>query len=200
MTPLLLLSHFLAFVLGGGVAYFLTIRFVNARLVDGHTALEIAHPGETMPETVTETVSKAKLATVLLVASFVVVGIGVQAWLATNDNEERDRQDRVYADCLTDFAADLVKTIELRTQVNTKVTKAAKRKDAALDELLVLTLSAQNSGATDESQLDPALVARYKEVLKERVAAQQAYDRAFKKANETRKENQYQSPKAVCSR
>lgn len=144
---------------------------------------------------------------VVIVASLVVVGIGVQMLLAGQDDRARDAAkasqdaaDRAYADCLTNFAADLVDTLQAGREATVRLNQARDRKDRALDRLIVISAKAQTTGAKTEADLPPKLVRAYERTLLERVAAQHAYNRASRHYVETRKENPLVSPKVVCSR
>jgi hypothetical protein len=140
------------------------------------------------------------LALALVAAGLIVIGGGAQAYLVQKDNAGRDRADRRYADCLTDFAADLVETLRAVRDANQDVTEARNRKDAALDELLELTAQAQASGAKTNDELPRDLVRRYRAALRERIDAQRDYSKAIAEATRTQAENPYVSPKVVCRR
>ena len=144
---------------------------------------------------------------VAIVASLVVVGLGLQMFLARQDDRARDdakavqdQRDRAYADCLTDFAADLIDTLQAGQEATSRLNRARDRKDKALDRLIVISAKAQASGAMTEEDLPPGLLERYERVLAERVAAQRAYNRAVRQYIETRKENPLVSPRVVCTR
>lgn len=153
-------------------------------------------------------------AIVAIIASVFVVAFGAQAWLAQQDNADRDaaaaaqdRRDRAYADCLTEFAADLVATIDTRTQASAALERAEARlaraneaKSRALDEVIVTVLLARRiPPEASEAEFDAALEAR--------VAAQTRYDavrddvdRIRARVDEVRADNQYVSPEVVCTR
>lgn len=227
MTPLLVLSHLAACAVGACVTWWIMVRYFRAREVEGHIILELNpyhptgphmphrhHPDEHDDRTDDETgaaASSSRVAVVLILASLFVVAIGAQAFIAARDNAARDAEtarenaardaaDREYADCLTEFADDLVATLQAVRKVNRDVLAAQVRKDAALDRVFELTRQAQASGATDNEEVDPAILKEYRAVVRERVAAQAAYDAALRKSRETQKENPYVSPKVVCDR
>lgn len=144
---------------------------------------------------------------VVIVASFVVLGIGIQMLLARSDDQARDAakaaqdaRDRAYADCLTDFAADLVNTLQVGRDATAQLNEARDRKDKALDRLIVISAQAQASGAKTQDELPPGLLKRYERVLAERVAAQKAYNRASRQYVKSREENPLVSPRVVCKR
>lgn len=93
------------------------------------------------------------LTLIAILVSIFLVGAGVMFWLAEREDDrqeraayEREVADRAYADCLTDFAADLVDTLDTRTtaaaryeRVRTRLETASADKDRALDRLLFVT-------------------------------------------------------------
>lgn len=147
------------------------------------------------------------LSLVLIVTALMLVGVGAQAYLAQQDSEARqhenvvrDQRDQAYARCLTDFAADLVDSIDARATANAELNAARDEKDRLLDALLRITARAQASGAESQSQLPPALVARYEHVLAARVKAQRHYDAIARRVEAVQERNPYVSPKVVCTR
>lgn len=144
---------------------------------------------------------------IVVVASIVVIAIGVQAYLAQQDNaardkaaaEDRERQ-RAYVKCLNKFASDLVDTLKVRAGANQALIEAGERKDKALDELINVSAAAQASGAQSQDELPPGLLDRYEAALTERVAAQKEYNRLKAEAKQTRAENPLVKPKATCTR
>lgn len=147
------------------------------------------------------------LSIVAIIVGLFVVAIGVQAYLVMQDNGQRDRAraeqdaaDRRYADCLTNFAADLVNTLQAGRESAVDLEAARARKDRALDQLIAITARAQATGAQTQAELPPRLVSRYERVLAERVDAQRAYNRAVRHAQQTREDNPLVSPKVVCKR
>lgn len=140
------------------------------------------------------------LSLVLILTGLFLVFAGTQAYIAQQDNARRDHKDREYADCLTDFAAELVDTLRAVRESTGDVTDARNRKDAALDRLLVLSQRAQASGAKTNDELPPKLVRAYEATLRERIDAQRTYDRAIREAEKTQRDNPYVSPKVRCAR
>lgn len=147
------------------------------------------------------------LALLALVTGIMVAGAGILFWLAERQDDrfadralEREQADRAYADCLTDFAADLVTSLEKRTQAAAELEDARERKDDALDALLRISARAQAYDVDTQDELPPGLVKRYEATLTERIAAQRAYDRIDRKLEKARAANPYISPKVVCNR
>lgn len=147
------------------------------------------------------------LAVLALALGIMVIGAGIQLGLSEREDDRRQAAiasrevaDRAYADCLTDFAADLVETIEARTDAASVLEEARARKDQALDTLLSIVARAQAYDADDRSDLPPGLLDRYEAALLERVDAQRDYDRVAGKLERTREQNPYVSPKVVCER
>ena len=133
------------------------------------------------------------LSLIIIVASLLVVGIGVQALLAQQDNADRDRRDRAYADCLTDFASNLVDTIERRTEAGIRLDEAEEMKSRALDRLLRITELARRTPPEATS-------AAFDRALDARVAAQQHYLAVKREVDAVRDSNEYVSPEAACPR
>lgn len=157
------------------------------------------------------------LTIISIVASLMVVAIGVQAWLANEDNQDRDRADRAYADCLTDFASDLVTTIEARAEATARLEKARARRDAVgakkdnlLDRLFELQAEADATGAETNEELEeikPGLIEEYRAVIQKRVKVQAVFDEVDRRVRdmerrveETRSQNPYLAPEVVCQR
>jgi uncharacterized membrane protein YccC len=140
------------------------------------------------------------VAVIFIVLGGVLLGAGIQFYLAQANSARQDRADREYADCLTNFAADLVDTLRAGRRASAELEAARARKDRALDRLLTITQQAQASGAKTQDDLPPGLLARYERVLAERISAQHAYNRAVRNTQQTRQENPLVSPKVVCSR
>lgn len=107
--------------------------------------------------------------------------------------KEREQADRAYADCLTKFAADLVDTINTRTDATIRLERAAERKDDALDRLLFVTaLTREIPPEATAEEFDAALRAR--------VAAQEDFEKVKRQVDEVRADNPYAKPKATCTR
>lgn len=197
MTPILLtLTHALAAFAGGALVYVIMVRNMRARNVNGHLALEWHPDDDTDPqETTVNTPTKRHLTgpvTIILAALF-VIGIGTQAWLWQKHDAAQDREDREYADCLSNFAADLVETIETRTKASAKLERATERKSEALDNLIVvLDLARQTPPKATDDQFTMA--------LERRLAAQRHYDDVQAQLEAVRDDNPYTSPKVVCER
>lgn len=149
----------------------------------------------------------ATLSLIAIIVGLLVVGIGVQAYLAQQTRIDRDqarstqdRADRKYADCLTNFAADLVNTLQAGREATAQLNEARDRKDKALDRLISISAEAQASGAKTEADLPKGLLHRYERALVERVAAQKAYNKASRQYEQSRVDNPLVSPKVVCKR
>lgn len=141
----------------------------------------------------------------LIIAGMFVVAIGAQSYVALRDNANRDAQDADYAECLSDFAADLVRTIRVRTgaageveELEAQLQDAEDTKNDALDRI-ILVVSQARAGAGFDDRFDAA--------LDRRVSAQNRYDEvrsqvdaAREKLDETRAMNEYQSPRVTCER
>ena len=154
------------------------------------------------------------LSLIAIIVGLFVVAIGVQAFLvqqarddaaqARNDFDKeqlkQDAKDQAYSECLTNFAADLVDTLQAGRDATARLNNARDRKDKALDQLIVISAKAQATGAQTQDQLPPGLVRRYERVLAERVAAQKAYNQASRNYVQTRQANPLVSPKVVCNR
>lgn len=133
------------------------------------------------------------VAAIILVASAMVIAIGVQARLDKHEERKRDAADRAYADCLTEFASDLVTTIKTRNQATVKVEQAEQRRDDAADRVFATVLGArQTPPAATESDFDRA--------LREQIRARALLDAARANAEAVRAENAYVLPEAVCER
>ena len=147
------------------------------------------------------------LSLLLIIMGVIAVGVGVQAWLVHQDDEARDaqlrqqeRRDDAYADCLTEFAADLVESLRAVRAANRELDDARDRKDSALDQLVEISAQAQATGAETQADLPPGLIARYERVLAERIDAQRDFTRLKRQAVETQDENPLESPKVRCRR
>lgn len=210
MTPLFIATHLLAFVAGGVTVRWFMVRHLRVREFEpGHVALEV-NPDPTPGGTVSPYRAAMRRHTyviVLIVAALVVIGIGIQAHLAAEDNDQRDARDRAYADCLTNFAADLVATIETRTNAGSRLERAERRleaaerrKQATLDRLLTITMLARDVPPR-------ATVAQFDKALEARVRAQERYATVYAQVEQVRAAteqvraaNQYVKPQVVCDR
>lgn len=107
-AELLLATHLLAAALGGMLAYAVVVHWTDL--------LHHRRTGEPMPNRRLR--PRTWLAIVVLIASGVVVAIGVAALLQKQADEQADRdraeEYRTYADCLTQWGDDLVGTINER--------------------------------------------------------------------------------------
>jgi type II secretory pathway component PulL len=137
---------------------------------------------------------------ILVVASVFVVGIGAQAYLAQREDAEQDRQDRQYAECLTNFAAELVKAIEVRAEANMQLDRVRDKKDRLLDQLIVFSLEAQQRGYTEQEDVPPRFLREYQRILAARVEAQEEFTELKKRLDTTLKDNPYVSPRVTCKR
>lgn len=190
MNPLLIVTHLLAAAVGSAVTYVAVIRLVRVREVDGHAVFEIHHheenqmPNGRRPNWV---------GVVILVASAMVIGIGIQAYLNQRSGDAQDKADRRYSDCLTGFAADLVKTIQDRSEANKKVATAERARDDAVDQVLdVVDRGRQHPPRATEKDFDRA--------LQRAVEARRHLHRVQARADRVLAKNQYVLPQAVCSR
>lgn len=144
---------------------------------------------------------------IIVIASAFVVAIGISSALAQADNKARDHDrevqqaaDRDRQECLNEFAADLVSTLQAVRAANLKVAAAQERKDAALDDIFVL-LAANNQRPPGSPAEEARVRERFANAVAERVASQRALDRAKRDAAVTQAENPYKdpkTPKAVC--
>lgn len=140
------------------------------------------------------------LALLAIVVGVMLAGAGMLFYLAEREDDRQDARalareqaDREYADCLSEFAADLVDTIEVRTEASARLERVGAEKDRALDRLLQITeLARRTPPEATAQQFDAALAAR--------VAAQARYDEVAEKVAEIRADNRYVSPKVVCTR
>ena len=142
---------------------------------------------------------------IIIVLSIMLIGVGIQSWLAHVDDVHRDqatRADRArehaYNDCLSKFSTDLVAALQDRSNAAVVVSDARDAKDKLLDELIVL--SARASRYPQGADLPPALLRHYKLVIRQRVAAQHAYDRAVARYDRARSDNPLIAPQVVCTR
>lgn len=141
------------------------------------------------------------LSLALVIAGLFIVGIGAQAYVAARDNAERDRQDREYAECLTQFAADLSAAAEARSLAAGDLNAARDHKDRLLDRLLVIIAQAEAHRDDDrDAELPPALLARYERVLEARVEAQERFHAVEREYQRTISRNPYKNPKVECDR
>jgi hypothetical protein len=190
VNPLLILTHLLAAGMGSAVTYVAVIRLVRVREVDGHAVFEINHTEE---HQMSNRRRPNWLGVVILVASALVIGIGVQAYLNQRAGDAQDSADRRYADCLTGFAADLVTTIQDRAEANKKVATAERARDDAVDQVLdVVDRGRQVPPKATEKDFDKA--------LQQAVLARRHLDRVQAHADRVLAKNQYVLPQAVCSR
>lgn len=140
------------------------------------------------------------LSLLALVVGIMLAGAGILFWLAERQDArfadralERESADRAYADCLTEFASDLVDTLEARTEAAARLERASAAKDRTLDRLLLITELARRTPPE-------ATAAQFDRVLDARVAAQDRYDRIADRLAIVREENEYVRPEVVCSR
>lgn len=193
---LLAATHLFAFAVGA-LASWWVCRDVADRAMPETAHRRPPRENHHMPNRIPR---RVLLPIVVIVAALVVVGIGIQARLAAQDNAARDRADAAYSACLTRFASDLVDTLRARTDLQAELNDAGDRKDALLDELLRITAKVQASGATDQSQVPPKVLAHYEHVLNARVKAQDHYDKVKAELEAARAQNPYEKPTATCRR
>lgn len=199
-------THLTAFGVGWAVAHAIMVRYVRVREIEGHAALELCHDpdhGGPMPAPASEHHSlrqSLSVPLVVLVACLFIIGIGAQAYVAERDNAERDREslerdkrDAAYAQCLTDFAEDLVATLEVRGAAIARLQRAQQRKDEALDRLLrVVELRQRTPPQATDADFHAALV--------DRVRAQDHFNEVAERITEVREANPFKSPKVECDR
>lgn len=192
---ILLITHLVAAGIGAWITYALTCRYTKVVEVDGHKAIEFIHDDGTHDEEGTMSLSNSPRwpAVLTLIISVAMVIIGVQIFVANQQKDARDARDRAYANCLADFASDLVETIEARTNAGTKVELAAERRDDAVDDVLRITALARK-------EPPKATVEDFDRALKEAVRAKKDLRRVRKAAAEVRQDNQYTAPEIVCDR
>lgn len=177
MTPLLVVTHLLAAGIGGlGVRWWM-VRHLRIREIDGHAALELHHdddgPNMTIPDPDRRTQTRRRsdrrsmslVLVVVLVASMLVILIGV---FATIDNARRDVQDRRDADqarelaavqrCVNDFTTRLAATYTTRAAASNRLENAQAAKDSAQDEVFRVVFAARSVPPTaTEKDFDAAL-------------------------------------------
>lgn len=191
--PLLVATHVLAFAAGAFAVHWMTapaVRWMTEHM--GNTPA-----GDPTPTTPEDHVMPNRLprstrfVIYLLVASIVVVGIGVQAYLNQRLQERDQAQNRARLSCIQEWGGELVDTVEKRTRANVRVEKAQQRRDRAEQDifLVVLRLRSQPPEGTP-ADFDKAL---------QRYAIALAGLKAAKDATKvTRQENPYVSPELVC--
>lgn len=205
--PWLILSHAAV----GAACVVVTRRLVmrNVRVFehDGHLALEVCPPDERDDLTDTSDRGAGRVGIVTLLASLVVIVLGVQMLVAlrtdARDDQREARQDaadRAYADCLTTFAADLVDALQTRTEASAELEAARSDKDRLLDRLLELTQAATASGAESNDELPPGLLEEYRQVLRDRVTAQATFREAERELRKARRQNPLVAPEVTCTR
>lgn len=189
MSVLLVATHLAAFLAGGITVRFLTLHFVRAVDVDGHPALEFTTGDDDMPSPR----HPSTYGLVMAVAALILIGIGTQALLAAQDNAQRDARDRRYTQCLSEFASDLVTTIERRTRATERLDRAKAARDAATDRVIrVVVLARRVPPEATEAEFDRALEAQ--------LAAQQHLQQVRRQTAAVRRVNQYETPAATCQR
>lgn len=140
-------------------------------------------------------------ATVAILASLVVITIGVQALWFQRDAAADDRADARYEACLNEWGAGVVAAVEARSDAAAELDEARDRKDALLDDLITITAQAQATGAESEEDLPPALLARYERVLTARIDAQEDFRRFKADYQRAKEENPIPAaPRVECRR
>lgn len=123
---------------------------------------------------------------VLAVAAFIVT-IGVQTTLAERDNEDRDRAYARQAECLNDFAADMIATLNTRVAANERLDEARAARDRAADRVIVVVALARRiPPEANEKQFGAA--------LEKFVEAKANVDRVARETKATLANNAYPDP------
>lgn len=192
---ILLLTHLTAAGVGAGLTYVLVNRYATVVDHDGHSAIEIGSPEESM-EAHKDEDSRIPWIMVVVIAVAMIV-IGVQVYNGQQQEEKRDKADAEYAECLRDAFqtafTDLIDTIETNRSASTLVEQAATKRDNAVDRVLRVVLEArQTPPSADPSDFDRALM-RARDAKAE-------LRRARNEASSVRQENQYEVPEVNCTR
>lgn len=185
MSPLILVATHLTAAAAGAVGgRYLVVRAMRDIIVQDAEPLALSH---TRPS------RSFWFGTIILVASMLVVGIGIQAKLAADDNRQRDQADRRYANCLTNFADTLVDSLQKSRAASKRLEKARAEKDDALDQIVLVVIGARSTPPTATEEDFTRSLTAFAEA-KAHLAKVQA------QVQNQRQANPYVPPKAVCQR
>lgn len=193
MNGWLVLTHLAAAGAGWLLAYVALPQLVDAREVDGHTVLELHHHDTDDGSNTVPKRSTSWFGVIALVAGAMLVVAGIQFTLSRTASADRERDDRAYSECLTDWADDLVLTIQQRTDAGARVAEAEQARDTAVDRLLAVVARARETPPR-ATEVD------FTEALADALRARGRLDAEQKRYDEVKAANQYVLPRAVCER
>jgi soluble cytochrome b562 len=127
---------------------------------------------------------------VLLVSTFVVIGIGVQAflWQRATDSERLadERHDAKTEACTKEWAEGMRATITSRSGITLELETALARRNDAIDQIILDVATRPVGAEPSQDELDD-----FRHDLDEFVAAKENLDKVKAKADETRSQNPY---------
>lgn len=135
-TPGLILTvtHIVAAGLGYLMCHWLTMRAGEALTRESESPVDVPVKRE-RGRWVTWSVPPVVI--LILVAAFVLIGIGVQSYLS-------QRADNAHDECVANWGDDLIETVGTRGKATERLEQAQNARDDALDSLLVAAIGIQD--------------------------------------------------------
>jgi hypothetical protein len=197
LNVLLVVTHLVAFFAGIIAAYVWILWSFGVREADkDHVTLEIHHHpsgGSTAVPTTPDKLRTVWPAVALLVASAVVIAIGLQAYVASKNDSESRARDRAIVKCVREFSNQIAQVYAVRADASQMLEDATKRKSDAQDEVFFATIRLR------ANKFDPVASANFDEALANFRAAARHRDRVAARVNRIRDRNPPPNPaKAVC--
>lgn len=197
MNVLLVVTHLVAFFAGIIAAYVWILWSFGVREADkDHVTLEIHHHpsgGSTAVPTTRDKLRTVWPAVALLVASAVVIAIGLQAYVASKNDAESRARDRAIVKCVRAFSNQIAQVYAVRADASQMLEDATKQKSDAQDEVFFATIRLR------ANRFDPVASANFDEALANFRAAARHRDRVAERVARIRDRNPPPNPaKAVC--
>jgi Spy/CpxP family protein refolding chaperone len=197
LNVLLVVTHLVAFFAGIIAAYVWILWSFGVREADkDHVTLEIHHHpsgGSTAVPTTPDKLRTVWPAVALLVASAVVIAIGLQAYVASRNDSESRARDRAIVKCVREFSNQIAQVYAVRADASQMLEDATKQKSDAQDEVFFATIRLR------ANKFDPVASANFDEALANFRAAARHRDRVAARVARIRDRNPPPNPaKAVC--
>lgn len=197
MNVLLVVTHLVAFFAGIIAAYVWILWSFGVREADkDHVTLEIHHHpsgGSTAVPTTPDKLRTVWPAVALLVASAVVIAIGLQAYVASKNDAESRARDRAIVKCVREFSNQIAQVYAVRADASQMLEDATKQKSDAQDEVFFATIRLR------ANKFDPVASANFDEALANFRAAARHRDQVAERVARIRDRNPPPNPaKAVC--
>lgn len=201
MNVLLIVTHLVAFFVGIMAAYLWTLWSFGVREADkDHVTLEIHHHpsgGSAVATTTRRWYRQAWPAIMLLVASVVVIAIGLQAYSASQNDAQSRARDRAIIKCVREFSEQIAQVYAIRGDAAQMLEAANKRKSDAQDKVFLATIRLRAN--RDNPLTAEAASANFDAALARFRAADRNRDRVAAKVSRIRAANPPPDPaKAVC--